>query len=242
MNNRTMKLMPLFLAISLVTIFPFTYVYAQPSEEDYSFHVGQWIKYGSAMLDVKADNNYMRLLAKAKALISKSMQIPISASDNMSMLDLDWLLTNVSKIEGNEVTITTSIKSKLSKDVISRSFLAPMNTSDSINSNVFTIYLTKAPKVGDTFYTYFAGSPFPLQVNRTLEKYIGNHVISGYEITGTRNSYQDTDGTATETTINLFYGKQSPWPLEIRLSMEAGSPLYGTISVIFKLTAIDLSI
>ena len=169
------------------------------------------------------------------------MQIPVSTNNNVSMLDIDWLLINVSKVEGNNVTFSMSAKSKFSKDVISR-VLSPMNMTNSTNSNLFTIYLKKLPNIGDTFYTDFAGSPFPLQVNRTLDKQIANHLVNGYQIIGSRNSYQDTDGTATETTINLFYGKQSPFPLEIRLNQEVGSPLYGTVRVIVKLAVIDFSL
>ena len=124
MDGQTVKLTHVFLTIFLIIMFPSTSIYAQHSDQAYSFHVGQWVRYGPMTLDVKADNNYLKLLTKA--LLSRSMQIPVSTNNNVSMLDIDWLLINVSKVEGNNVTFSMSAKSKFSKDVISR-VLSPMN-------------------------------------------------------------------------------------------------------------------
>lgn len=159
-------------------------------------------------------------------------------SQNISLLDLDWFLINISKIEGNNLAISMSAKSKFSNDVITRTF-ANVNMLDSSTSGTPSMFLAKVPNVGETFYTNFAGTPFPLYVNRTLDKYIGTHLVNGFEMGGTRTSYHETDGTAMETSINLFYGKQSGLPLQINLNSELGSPIYGTITLNVKIMAID---
>lgn len=224
---------------TIVLLFLVIAPYSSTYSQGYNLHAGQWVKYGPMSVDVKSDNNYLRLLAKA--MVSRSMQLPLSSVENTSMLDLEWILVNITNVEGNDVTFTLSAKPKFSQDVITR-IGEPVNLHNVSGSNVFSLLLGKVPKLGDTYYTTYAGSSLPLYVNRTVEKYIGSHLINGFEIVGSRNSYKESDGSASEATIKLFYSDQIPLPLEISLGIEVGSPIFGTVNAKAKLSAIESSL
>ena len=77
-------------------------------------------------------------------------------------------------------------------------------------------------------------------INDTKEKIFGNRVVQGYNVVGSKNSYNETDASANEKTIRLFFDKENGRPLDVNLNIQLGMFL-GTVEINAKLSAIDWS-
>jgi hypothetical protein len=204
----------------------------------HNIHVGQWIKYGPLNIDIKSDNNYLGLIAKA--MLSRGIPA-FSASfpdENVSLSDIEWTLANTTNIEGNQVTTSLTMKPKFSQN-ISTNYLTVQLGSKNIISP-FNLYLTKNTKVGDSFNLDFNGQRIPMYVNRTIDKNIGGHSVSLLELSGTKNSLNETNGFATENQITLLVDRELGRTLEINVKLQAGNIL-GVVTIDVKMSAIGWS-
>lgn len=210
------------------------------SVQNYGIKEGQWVKYGPLKIEVNSDNSFLKLMLKG--MMANGW--PFSESNSVSPLgvrsinDIDWLLLNISRISGNEVTTEVTAKSKLSQNVSSPFFTNPIAPSN--NNGIYSLFLPKNTKIGDTILTSFNNEDFPLTINNTLQKKYGNRIANGYEASGTINRYNETSGLASEITIYIFFDKFSGRPLEISFKFEAGT-FFATAKFNAKISAIDWS-
>ena len=238
-----MKLCFLLCLVLLPIVYTYSIANSQPdsnltSVQKYGIKEGQWVKYGPLKIDVDSDNSYLELVMKGM-IFKKNSSVPSPAGslNPRSIVDMDWMLVNITHIKNDEITAKVTIKPKFTHD--NSTYFSTGYTSK-YNQNMFSFSLPKNPKVGDIVSIDISNESIPLTINDTTQRKFGNRSVDGYDAIATTNTYNETYGAAAETVIRVFFDKLSGRPLEISMNVEAGI-FFATVKIGAKISAINWS-
>jgi hypothetical protein len=209
---------------------------------------GQWVRYNPPSIDIKSNNKFFELIAKA-VIGNKTQGLFANLTSNStssikSLQGIEWIGINVTKVSGDQITTITEIKLHGKAPIISRPVVRniPVNGNIAKGESIPFFALPADVKVGDRFSSIQNNGIMPssVVVNRTLQKTIGGHNIEVYELIGKQNAYNQTTGAASETSATMYYDKQTGIPLEFSFGIDLGI-FFGTVSANIRFSAIDWS-
>jgi hypothetical protein len=202
---------------------------------NYNIKPGSWVRYAISGPHVHSDNKFLELALKG--ILANPLPFVVGnmtdASSSPSLKDIEWFQINITRISGDNVTTQNEIKPYGKQPIIFKP------VSGSLSNFTFAI-LPKNVQIGERFPSSSITFGSLLIVNRPVQKDIGGHNVAVYELTGQRNSFNNTSGSAMQTTVTTYNDKITGVPLQIFPELEVGSA-FGTVNASIGFSAIDWS-